>query len=240
VMKKYPKFVFQELPHSSILNRRDFAASATIGEGVDVTLEQRLQDTVNAERDFINEDESVPTEGSELSGVNFDQLKSESYNNGFECATAQYEEKIKDLTAEKNFLELIKTRLLDISPPIDIDQQLLLALTKITIEIAKKLRLILPIDFEKLLQEELVKSVTKFYKSGSISLAVHPSRYTLSQESLNGELPSTLAKDLTIVSDEALAIDDCKIEWSGACFKYTQMQIDQEVTKILEQLQNIA
>jgi hypothetical protein len=64
----------------------------------------------------------------------------------------------------------LKSKLDAILPIVDVQEQTLELSTKALVEVAKKLHLAIPIDFERIILGEMATILNKYYKTGEIKL----------------------------------------------------------------------
>ncbi|WP_316354667.1 FliH/SctL family protein [Candidatus Trichorickettsia mobilis] len=236
-MHKYSKFVFRELPKTAVVNVSDSAVDSNQEELINNVVTQHLHTIINTEDGVI--DSFADQEQHDTFSIDTEQIKLEGYNKGFEEAKIQYESIIDDLKTDNNFLELIQQQLLTIVPSASIDTQIATISVHILNEIAKKLHVILPVNFEQIVHTELLSSIKKFYKEGQIKLTIHSTRQEYCANVLRlDNLPDKLKENIQIVADDTMGINDCKVEWSNTCLEYNQAQLDEEITKILAQLKS--
>lgn len=107
-------------------------------------------------------------------------------------------------------------------------------------EIAKKICLILPVDFEQALRAQLLKTIQKFYNEGKVKIIIHPTQAQFCNNILHtSDLPPKLKDHLQIVEDSNINKNNCRLEWNDSSFEYSPEQLSSEIQSILEQLKNI-
>jgi flagellar biosynthesis/type III secretory pathway protein FliH len=102
---------------------------------------------------------------------------------------------------------------------------------------AKKLQLMIPVDFESIILGQMAPILTKYYKNGAIMIYVNPERVDYCNNLVKiKELPLNMAENIKIISDDAISYNDCKIEWQDAMLQYNQEELALEIEKILANL----
>jgi flagellar biosynthesis/type III secretory pathway protein FliH len=235
-MTKYEKFIFQELPKNLVVNFHDnHEIDYNKDELINHVITQHLQTIVTEENDSADEIDDIATE------VDLDQIRLESYNKGLDDAKINYEKIISELQSENNLSELLQEKILEIAPKLNLDNQVAKLTSQIITNIAKKIYLILPVDFEQTLRLGLLDKLKKIYKEGQIKLSVNPERYDFCNNILQTEnLPVKLKENIHIIKDDDINIDDCRLEWSNTILEYNHEQISVEIEKILEQIKSLA
>ena len=229
-MKKYQKFIFQDLSKSLVVNLSET-------DEVDYYKEEMINNVITEHLNNIVCEEQVNAEVEEEKAVNIEQIKTLSYNQGVEDTKVHYESIISTLQLENDFNTILYKKIEDISPVVNIDTQVAKLSGEIISSIAKKIYLILPVDFELMLEKELLSRLKKFYKEGQIKLIVNPSRYDLCTKILATEnLPAKYSENFHIIQDDKLGDNDCKLEWLDTSLEYSQEQLNIEIDTILEQL----
>lgn len=138
-----------------------------------------------------------------------------------------------------DFAKLLEEKLSAILPEVDIGAQIAKASAESISSIVKKLHLILPANFEEIIVNGLLEKLKKFYKEGSITLTIHPDRYDFCTKALQAEGIKDRFKDsFTIIKDDTLGTDDCKLEWGETKLEYNQEQLASEIDRIIEQLKS--
>lgn len=237
-MTKYEKFLFQELPKNSVVNSHDNQEMDYKDELINHVITQHLQTIVPGATDDAEVIDEPENDEKELT---IDEIKDESYNRGLDDAKANYEKVISELQIENNLSELLREKLSEISSDVNLDLQVAKITSQIISNIAKKIYLILPVDFEQILKSELLQSLKKIYKEGQITLSVNPVKYDFCKNLLQVEnLPAKLKENIQVIKDDNIETDDCKVEWGNTSLEYNQQQISAEIEKILEQIKTIA
>ena len=240
-MTKYEKFIFQELPKNSVVNSHDNQEIDYQDELINQVITQHLQTIVpgatEEEDTALDADEEIEIDED----VSIDEIKNASYNQGLDDAKASYEKVISELQTDNNLAELLRDKLAEITSDINLDLQIAKVTSQIISNIAKKIYLILPVDFEQILKSELLQSLKKVYKEGQISLTVNPSKYDFCKNILQVEsLPAKLKENIHVIEDDSMDADDCKLEWENTSLEYNKQQISEEIEKILGQIKTIA
>ena len=238
-MTKYEKFLFQELPKNSVVNSHDNQEMDYKDELINHVITQHLQTIVPGATD--DDAEVIDEPENDEKELTIDEIKDESYNRGLDDAKANYEKVISELQIENNLSELLREKLSEISSEVNLDLQVAKITSEIISNIAKKIYLILPVDFEQILKSELLQSLKKIYKEGQITLSVNPVKYDFCKNILQVEnLPAKLKENIRVIKDDNIETNDCKVEWENTSLEYNQQQISAEIEKILEQIKTIA
>lgn len=107
--------------------------------------------------------------------------------------------------------------------------------------IAKKLHLVLPVNFEEIICKGLIDKLNKFYKEGIIVIKIHPERYDFCSQILQlDEIPAKFKGNFKIEKDNKLTSDDCIVEWNDTILEYSKEQLSEEIDIIIERLTNAA
>jgi flagellar biosynthesis/type III secretory pathway protein FliH len=237
-MYKYERFVLKDFPKNAVVNLGDHEVDYGQEEMIADVITQHLQTIVTSDEILDCENEQSERD---LSLEEIEQIKLESYNNGFEQARLHYAEQIDNLRNDSNFTELLKQRLESVSPTIEFDKEIVKMLSQIISEVAKKLYLVLPVDFEGIVCSELLSRVWQFYKEGSVILTVHPDRYEFCLGLLGLEnIDNKLKEKLTINTDDTISYNDCRVESLNTRLEYKQENIEAEIVKILEQIKSLS
>jgi len=236
-MGKYPKFTFHDLPKASVVNIQDnFDMEIHKEELINHAITEHLNTIMSEELDSENPSSNKLKEESDVI-VDIEQVKLDSYHKGLDDARIKYENVINDINNENNFLEILKQKITELNPVSNIDSEIAKLSASIIATIARKVCLIMPVDFEQVLKSQLLSSLKKFYKEGMIVLTINPERYELSKNVLQLEnLPAKLKENFEIIKDELLGINDCKLQWQDVSLKYDQEQLSSEIEEIIKQL----
>ena len=133
---------------------------------------------------ITKEEEQIETEEEQEKALIIERMKSLSYNQGAEDTRIHYESIVSKLQLENDFSSILYSKIEDINPVVNIDTQISKLSAEIISSIAKKIYLILPVDFELMLEQELLSRLQKFYKEGQIKLIINPSKYDLCRKVL--------------------------------------------------------
>jgi hypothetical protein len=246
-MSEHQKFIFADFPKSAVVNSNVHSTNADVEEIINNVVAEHLSNIVE-EESADHDEEQIPETDTSISEdvevnapsqVNLDDIRKEEYEKAMASAKAIYDPLIESKEKEKNFSGLLYEKLSSIVPEIDFESQI----TKISAEsiagIAKKLHLILPANFEEIINKGLIEKLKKFYKEGKIILTINPGRYEICSELLQSEsIPEKFKDNFQIVKDESLGLDDCKIQWNDTSLEYNQEQLSSEIDKIIEQLRS--
>ena len=240
-MPKYEKFIFQDLPKSAVVNLygKQMFADPYKEEIINTVIAHHLNTIINDDKEDIHNESTEDEHFTQEVKVDIEQIKLEQYNKGFDDARVQYESIIDSLQVDNNFAKLLEQKISEISKKSDIDTQIATLATQVITGIAKKIYLILPIDFEQILRLDLLARLKKFYKEGKIRLVINPGRYDFCINILQSEhLADNIKENIQIIKDDQVGIDDCKLEWDNTCLEYNQDQLSSEIDTILEQLKS--
>lgn len=241
----YQKFIFQNLPGSSVVNKEsthsvspqeELINSAIVNHFSKITASDDSKDLDDSDDESLRTSShlnSLTIRG--ISDEEISRLKEEYYAKGLQEAKLQYEPLISELQENRVFADLLHQKLEAINPDVDSGtSQLMINLIG---NIARKMYLVLPVDFEQLFQEQIRAIVQKFCNSGSIKFFVHPSKYQLCMKLLEAETFDNKCNFLIVQNEECNA-NDCKIEVNNTKFEYNNSQLSQEIDTILGQLSN--
>ncbi|NRB10588.1 MAG: hypothetical protein HRU35_03095 [Rickettsiaceae bacterium] len=153
--------------------------------------------------------------------------------------TSEVPQQTEPVVNTDNFSQILLEKLSSVTADVDLDSQITKFSATAISAIAKKLYLALPVDFEKIISNELIEKVKKFYKEGKITLTINPEKYDFCKEVLQSDnIPDKLKGSFEVVKDDNLGAGDCKIAWQNTCLEYNQEQLSAEIDKIIEQLKN--
>ncbi len=251
-MSKYEKFQYDDLPKAAVINPGFFQdeseADKLILDAVSEHLTKIIDESVNQSEtleiheqnesiDKILDNDNIPQEISEP--VDLESIRRSSYDDGYKDAKEQYEKQIHSLNADNSFVNLVIEKLNAIVPGVELDKQLTKVSAEVLADIAKKLHLILPVNFDEIIRNGLFEKLKNFYKEGDITLTVHPDRYEFCTEVLqSGQIPFRFKDSVHIIKDETFSKDDCRIEWQDTRLEYNQEQVSAEIDKIINQLKS--
>jgi flagellar biosynthesis/type III secretory pathway protein FliH len=253
-MSKHQKFVFEELSKAAVVNSTIYSDDPVTQEIINNAVVTHLSNIVEAPDKTA--DPSLSTENSvEINAadnlvdelvkeknepdVNIEDIRKEEYEKAMADAKAMYEPLIAEGKKEKNFSDLLNAKLGSIVPEVDLEFQIATVSSEAISAIAKKLHLILPVNFDEILTKGMIEKLKTFYKEGQITLIINPLRYETCVELLKSDsIPSKFKDNFQILKDESIAPDDCKIEWNDTCLEYNQEQLSLEIDKIIEQLRS--
>lgn len=237
-MQTYTKFIFPELPKNAVVNINDQDIDQHQEEIINLAVTQHLQTIINAD-DINHNDSQEPQEQIATNLQDIDAIKFAAYNKGLEDAKIQYESIMNDLKVKHDFCDLLQRQLLKITASTDISGEISNLASRIMTAIVKKLHLIVPADFSQILRLELLDITKKFYKSGQIKIIIHSEKSELCKNILHlEELPIELKSNIQIITDDAIGVNDCVVEWGDSYLKYDHSNIDEEVVRIIEQFSN--
>jgi flagellar biosynthesis/type III secretory pathway protein FliH len=242
-MAKYEKFVFKELPKSLVVNSYDTSEAAdSSDELITAAVTQHLSTIVG---DPGVDDPltalNIAHKTEEEAIIDVEKIKLDHYNKGLDDARQQYETVISDLQQEVDLKEVLRQKLLEITPQFNLDEEVARLSSEMIANIAKKVYLVLPVNFEQMLKDSMISRLKKTYKEGNVTITVNPERQDLCKQLLKvEELPSNLIEAISIKTDENLGKDDCKLEWNNTKLEYNPEQLSFEIDQILEQLRSAA
>lgn len=251
---KYEKLELEDLPKSAVVNsnmhlddeEQEQEVQELINDVVSEHLSKIVEDDDDADKEIIEKtvDDSLENNDNDEEKVNkpseevdIEAIKKESYERGLSDAKSEFEAVIADKSLQDGMVEKLVEKISEISPTIDFDAQI----AKITAEsisgIAKKLHLILPVNFEEIIVKGLIEKLNSFYKEGTVTLTIHPEKREFCDKILQSDLITSKLKDkFNIIEDEKLAADDCILDWNETRLEYNQEQIRDEIEKIIKQL----
>jgi len=236
-MKKYQKFIFQELTRSMVVNLSEAQeVDHDKEEMINNVITQHLTSIVHEEQASNNYDLNEEKEQNH----DIEAIKDSSYKQGAEDAKLHYESIINELRLDNNFANNLCQKIEEIALQGNINPQISKLYAQIIASIAKKIYTVLPVDFELMLKEELLARLKKFYKEGQIKLIINPSRRDFCIKILDSEnLPAKYLENFHIIEDDKLEHNDCKLEWFDTSLEYNQEQLNTEIDTILEQLKQL-
>ena len=240
-MIEYNKFEYEELPKEAVVN-----AVLITDEGSEVN--QIIHEVVSEHLNSIIKEQTEENVDKSLEEVNIraepeyidiEAIKQESFDRGYNQSKNEYEQQLAELKKDIDLSELLQKKLLEIIPQEEIDSNIAKILAESIANIAKKLHLILPVNFEEIVKQGLFNKLKNFYKKGEITLTVHPERNEFCKEILKlEEIPARIKDNFRIISDDKINKDDCKVEWADTRIEYNQKQLSDEIEKIIEQLKS--
>ncbi|RTK93234.1 MAG: hypothetical protein EKK61_01505 [Rickettsiales bacterium] len=238
-MSEHSKFELEELSKSAVVN-------STISSP-DVEVDKIIHEVVTEHLSNIVKNNDVSVENNDNINNNFEEkidieaVKQESYERGVQETKVKYEEELKKVLQDNDFSNLLQEKLNIIIPSQEIDSQIAKISAEAISGIAKKLHLILSVNFEEIIEKGLFEKLKSFYKEGQITLTIHSSREEFCKDILKTDKISDKIKDnFQIAVDDKMNKDDCKIEWMDTRLEYNQEQLSGEIDKIIEQLKSAA
>jgi len=240
-MAKYEKFVLEALPRNAVVNSSTYNKEVEVDDIIVSVVADHISKIVDIDAsDSVLSEQITSAEvlnPNLLSPETIEKIKQEAYALGAEEARAKYETIIEELKNKKNLSDLLHEKLSSIQLVADLDSQIAKVSAESIATIAKKLHLILPVNFEEIISQGLLEKLKKFYKEGKVTLTIHPDRYDFCTESLRSDsIQGKLKDNFQIIKDTSVGIDDCKLEWADTCLEYNQAQLVSEIDKIIEQL----
>lgn len=226
---KYNKFNYRDFNKAEVIEslKEDKAISE---------LNQIVADVVTeALNENMHSDIAPSEEHQEQVDVN--AIRDESYRHGYEDAKKQFEPMMKLQQENEALEELLKVKLEQITPSLNIDNQIIEAAIKILETLAKKLHLALPVDFDRIVLGEMTSLLSKYYKNGNIKLKVHPEKVDYCQNLLKiGSLPKNVLGHIDIEVGEDMGKSDCVLVWNDTMLDYTQEQIIKDAELVIQNL----
>lgn len=236
-VKKYEKFILPELSRALVVNPYDQQ------DIMDNQQDDLITDAITQHLSTIvgetGADDGLPVDHkTERMGItDLEQIKIEHYNRGLTEAKEQYEAAISDLKSESDLAALLRERLENLAPAFKVDEEMIKLSAEMIANIAKKVYLVLPVNFERMLKETMIDRLKKMYREGDVTLTVNPARLQFCEEILKIEdLPEQMRERIRIVADENFGKDDCSLVLEDTRFEYNQEQLSFEINQILEQL----
>lgn len=177
--------------------------------------------------------------------ADIEAIKQQEYQRGFADAKAQLEAESEQRVAEQSeqdqFLQKLLEKLNEIVPEPDFEEKVAKLAAEAISGIAKKLHLVLPVDFEEIISRGLIDKLKKFYKEGDVIITIHPERYELCSQILQlDSIPARFKDNIKILQDENLLLDDCILDWKNTRLEYSKEQLSEEIDLIIERLTNAA
>ncbi len=236
-MSNNTKFEFEDLPRSAVVNSTMNNSDAEVDNIIHEVVTEHLSTIVENSDESAKSDESVKDSDIIEEKVDIEAIKKEAYAEGVKVTKVKYEEELNNKIQNNDFSNLIKEKLELIIPSVELDSQIAKISAEAIAGIAKKLHLILPVNFEEIIKEGLFEKLKTFYKEGQITLTIHSDRKEFCQEILKiSEMPDKIKGNFQINVDDKMNKDDCKIEWMDTRLEYNQEQLSSEIDKIIEQL----
>jgi flagellar biosynthesis/type III secretory pathway protein FliH len=209
-------------------------------------LEQEGEKSIIEEASFdtepeIKQEAIVP----EQAAVNLEEIKQQSYQEGYAACQIELQKVIDELSEHKNLYELLKLKLLEVNN-LEAEQnyknQLIELFINIISQIGSKLYLILPTSFEQILREKVESIIENYYKNGFIKIIVHPNKVSDTENIIQHEKANILGdklKNFSIISDNNLSENDCILEWDNSRFEFQVSKLQKEIDNILEQFKQL-
>ncbi len=172
---------------------------------------------------------------------NIEEIKRIEFEKGFKEAENKYKKIQENEEKDSAVAEKLLEKLSQLKPEEEFDLKVAkLSANSISL-IAKKLHMILPVNFEEILYNGIIEKLSKFYQEGIISVMVHPYRYDACSKILQSEsIPAKFKGNFKIVVDDKLYENDCKVTWQDSHLEYSMEQLSEEIDKIIERLTNAA
>jgi hypothetical protein len=237
---QYRKFEFRDLNNGSVISAPKKDESATkIEQIVTDAVVGALTDNIGLSTDTMTklDYENVIDPVQELPVIDVELIRGESYQHGYSDAKAQFEPALRAIKEDERLVESLKSKLEAVVPVVDVQEQILGLASKVISAIAKKMHLVIPVDFEGIILGEMMSILNKSYKTGEITIKVHPERIAYCENLIKiNALPARIAGNVKIVSEETLGKSDCALVWNETELEYSQDQIIKDADAILEHL----
>ena len=229
---EYKKFEFRDFNSSSVIAAPKKDESETkIEQIVTAAVVDALQENMALPQ------ESMPEVQDKEPVIDVEAIRSASYQNGYSDAKAHYEPLLKEIKEDEALVSALKSKLEAILPVVDMQDQMFTLASKALGAIAKKMHLAIPADFEKIILGEMMSILNKYYKTGAITIKVHPERVDYCENLLKiNTLPARIAENVKIVPEETVGRSDCTLAWNETELQYSQEQVIEDTDAILEHL----
>lgn len=226
--EEYQKFIFQDLPTNSVVHKTQNDVESEVQNSIIAdAVVQHLGTVVNHPAEEHKEPEPDLT-----------AIRAESYELGYNEAKMEFEPLIEQLKSDLHFSTLLHQKIEAISPKHEIDKEFLQFAVDIIKSVTEKLFLSVPVEFEKILFQEILSIAQKFYKEGKITVRVHSKRTDYCRNLLN-EDNSMPREHIDVVVDDDLGDNDCVVEWNETKLEYNQERVKDEIEKIFNQLEQL-
>lgn len=236
-MSEYAKFIFKDFPTESVVHKTvDSTESEIQDQLIAGAVVQHLETIVPA--DTTSTVQASETHDAVQEEIDLTKIRAESYSLGYEEAKRETEPLIEQLKSDLHFSTILHQQLDVIAPKNDIDKQLLTFSVECIKTIADRLLLSLPVEFDKILLNEMLSITHKFYKEGQITIRVHTNRLEYSEDLIKSDA-RIKPENVNIVVDDNLGSNDCVVEWDETRLEYDQERIKLEIDRIFNQLQQI-
>lgn len=238
-MSEHNKFELEELSKSAVVNSTISRPDGEVDKIIHEVVTEHLSNIVKNNDSSVENNDNISNNIEEK--IDVEAIKRESYELGVKDTQVKYEEQLHKLLQDNNFSNLLQEKLNTIIPTQEIDSQIAKISAEAISGIAKKLHLILPVNFEEIIEKGLLEKLKSFYKEGQITLTIHSSREEFCKDILKTDKISDKIRDsFQIAIDDKMNKDDCKIEWMDTRLEYNQEQLSGEIDKIIEQLKSAA
>lgn len=235
---QYNKFEFRDFNRGTVIRTppKD-EVQAEIEQIVTNAVVDALQENIGNVEDKVAQESSEEKMEESQPAIDIDSIRAESYQNGYNDAKMHFEPLIKGVKEDESLVQVLKSKLEAILPVVDIKEQTLTLSTKALVEIAKKLHLAIPTDFESIILGEMTAILNKYYKTGEITITVHPEKVDYCQNLLKiSTLPTRISENVQIVPEDTMGKGDCTLRWKETELEYSQGQIIEDTDAILEHL----
>lgn len=237
---RYSKFEFRDFKSGSVIAAPKKDESETkIAQIVTDAVVDALTDNIGLPGGNVinSEQKSIPEAAYEEPVIDVEAVRLESYQHGYSDAKAHFEPLLKDIKEDEALVGSLKSKLETIVPIVDMKEQVFTLASKALGVIAKKMHLAIPADFDEIILGEMMPILNKYYKTGAITIKVHPERVDYCENLLKIKtLPARIAENVKIVSEETVGKSDCTLAWNETELEYSQEQIIKDTDAILEHL----
>ena len=237
---QYSKFEFRDFKSGSVIAapKKD-EAETKIAQIVTDAVVDALTDNIGlpCESALNLEQKHVSEVSEEEPAIDVEAVRLESYQHGYSDAKAHFDPLLKDIKEDESLVGNLKSKLDSIVPVVDLQEQIFSLASKALGVIAKKMHLAIPADFERIVLGEMMSILNKYYKTGAITIKVHPERVDYCENLLKIKaLPARIAENVKIVPEETIGKSDCTLVWNETELEYSQEQITKDTDAILEHL----
>ena len=230
------EFGSENFGSESIQENANLDKTSQKGENTEI-----LQNNDNVGGD-LNKDEQGK-EGGTFGNLpeNIEEIKRIEFERGFKEAEDKYRKLQENEEKDSNVIEKLLDKLSQLKPEEEFDLKVAkLSASSISL-IAKKLHMVLPVNFEEILYQGIIEKLSKFYQEGIISVTVHPDRHDSCSKILQSDyIPAKFKGNFKIVVDDKLSDNDCRVDWKDTHLEYSMEQLSEEIDRIIERLTNAA
>lgn len=206
----------------------------------DSSLEGNASDVSESKEGDLSGNSGGEVQSDNLS-VDIEEIKRLEFERGFKEAEDKYNQQQSNEQKDFDVAEKLLEKLSQLKPEEEFDTKVAKLSASSIALIAKKLHMILPVNFEEILHQGIIEKLSKFYQEGIISVTVHPDRYDFCSKILQSDsIPAKFKGNFKVAADDKLSDNDCKLEWKDTHLEYSTEQLAEEIDKIIERLTNAA